>query len=251
MRLRSEDTRLRELQGGAGVKNGKPVLLDLFSGAGGAAKGYQDAGFYVVGVDIKPQPRYCGDEFYQADAMTFPLEGYDAIHASPPCQHYSVASARWRVSGEREYPDLIDETRERLIASGLPYVIENVEGARSRLHEPLRLCGQTFGIGVVRHRLFETNWLCLAPFHVRCISAVQRDIVSVTGHGPPGRHYRAVTGDGHGGNSRSFALQTWKDAMEIDWMTRDELTQAIPPAYTRYIGAQLMKVLARPWRSPY
>ena len=220
----------------------KPRLLDLFCGAGGAAKGYQEAGFYVVGVDIKPQPRYCGDEFHQADAMEFPLEGFDAIHASPPCQAYSVGSARWRATGT-EYPDLLDATRDRLIATGRHYVIENVEGARSRMRSPFRLCGQAFGIGVVRHRLFETNWLCLTPVHVRCAGAVQRDLVSVTGHGPPGRHYRAVTVAGHGGNSRSFALATWKEAMGIDWMTRDELTQSIPPAYTKFIGEQLMKHL--------
>ena len=222
----------------------KPRLLDLFSGAGGAAMGYHRAGFEVVGVDIKPQPRY-PFEFIQADAMIFPLDGYDVIHASPPCQAYSIASARWRTNG-KNYPDLLNETRERLITAGVPYVIENVEGARKRMREPFRLCGQTFRIGVVRHRLFETNWLCLTPLHVRCSGAVQRDLVSVTGHGPPGRHYRAVTVAGHGGNSRSFALQTWKDAMGIDWMTRDEWTQAIPPAYTEYIGRALMQVLGAP-----
>jgi DNA (cytosine-5)-methyltransferase 1 len=202
--------------------------------------GYSRAGFdEIVGVDIKPQPRY-PFEFVQADAMTYPLEGFDAIHASPPCQAYSIASARWRKNGFRDYPDLLDPTRLRLASSGLPYVIENVEGARKRMIEPGRLCGQTFGIGVVRHRLFEINWPMLWPIHIPCSGAVQRDIVSVTGHGPPGRHYRAVTVAGHGGNSRSFSLQTWKDAMGIDWMTRDELTQAIPPAYTKYVGAQLM-----------
>ena len=111
------------------------------------------------------------------------------------------------------------------------------------MESPFRLCGQTFGIGVVRHRLFETNFLILTPPHVPCNGAVQRDLVSVTGHGPPGRHYRAVTVAGHGGNSRSFSLSSWKDAMGIDWMTRDELTQAIPPAYTEYIGRELLKVL--------
>jgi DNA (cytosine-5)-methyltransferase 1 len=123
-------------------------------------------------------------------------------------------------------------------------VIENVEGARKRMRSPFRLCGQTFGIGVVRHRLFETNWFCLFPPHVRCTGAVTRDLVSVTGHGPPGRHYRAVTVAGHGGNSRAFSLQVWKDAMGIDWMTRNELTQAIPPIYTEVIGERLMSLIA-------
>ena len=219
-----------------------PRLLDLFCKAGGAAMGYHRAGFEVVGVDIEPQPGYPFD-FIQGDALTVALEGFDAIHASPPCQAYSIASARWRASGEREYPDIIGPTRDRLVKSGLPFVIENVPGARRLLREPAQLFGQTFGIGVVRHRLFETNWFCLWPVHIPCSGAVQRDLVSVTGHGTPGRHYRAVTVAGHGGNSRSFALQTWKDAMEIDWMTRDELTQAIPPVYTEYIGRRLMEVL--------
>ncbi len=221
----------------------RPRLLDLFCKAGGATKGYQRAGFYVVGVDIEPQPHYCGDEFIQADAMTFPLEGFDAIHASPPCQAYSIGAARWRNSGEREYPDLLGPTRSCLVGASVPYVIENVEGARKRMCSPMRLCGQSFGIGVVRHRLFETNWLCLAPVHSPCAGAVTRDLVSVTEHGPPGRYYRAVTVAGHGGNSKSFKLSTWREAMGIDWMTRDELTQAIPPAYTEYIGKQLMAAL--------
>jgi DNA (cytosine-5)-methyltransferase 1 len=218
----------------------KPRLLDLFCGAGGAAMGYHRAGFEVMGVDINPQPHF-PFKFHQADAMTYPLEGFDAIHASPPCQAYSIASARWRNSGEREYPDLLEPTRQRLVSGSVPYVIENVEGARKRMCSPMRLCGQSFGIGVVRHRLFETNWLCLSPVHSPCVGAVTRDLVSVTG--PPGRFYRAVTVAGHGGNSRSFKLSTWREAMGIDWMTRDELTQAIPPAYTEYIGKQLMAAL--------
>lgn len=202
--------------------------------------GYYRAGFTdIVGVDIKPQPRY-PFRFIQADAMTFPLDGFDAIHASPPCQAYSVGSARWRRNGSREYPDLLANTRERLVEARAPYVIENVEGARSLMVEPVRLCGQMFGIGVVRHRLFEMNWFCWSPVHVPCSGAVTRDLVSVTGHGPPGRHYRAVTVAGHGGNSRKFSLSIWKDAMGIDWMKRDELTQAIPPAYTEYIGRHLI-----------
>lgn len=219
-------------------------MLDLFCGAGGAAVGYYRAGFdEIVGVDIHSQPHY-PFTFVQADAMTYPLEGFDAIHASPPCQAYSVGSARWRKNGSRTYPDLLAATRERVRQSGSPYIIENVEGARRLMIEPFRLCGQTFGIGVVRHRLFEANWLCLTPVHVPCAGAVQRDLVSVTGHGPPGRHYRAVTVAGHGGNSRSFSLQSWKDAMGIDWMTRDELTQAIPPAYTEFIGKRLLEQLS-------
>jgi len=206
--------------------------------------GYHLAGFEVVGVDLKPQKHF-PFEFVQADAMTFPLDGYDAIHASPPCQAYSIATARWRANGSRVYPDLLEATRERLIAAGVPYVIENVEGARAKMREPVRLCGQMFGLGVVRHRLFEMNWFCWLPFHIPCAGAVQRDLVSVTGHGPPGRYYRAVTVAGHGGNSRTFRLQAWKDAMGIPWMSREEITQAIPPAYTEYIGNALMEHIGR------
>lgn len=223
----------------------RPLLLDLFCGAGGAAKGYHDAGFDVVGVDLNPMPRF-PYEFVQMDALEYmetqDLSRFSAIHASPPCQNYSVGSARWRAEGY-VYPDLIAPTREALIATGLPYVIENVSGARKHLINPVRLCGQTFGLGVVRHRYFETNWFLLSPTHVRCVGAVTRDLVSVTGHGPPGRWYRAVTVAGHGGNSRSFKLSTWKEAMGIDWMSRDELVESIPPAYTRYIGAQLLRVI--------
>src|SRR5262245_41316846 len=115
-----------------------PRLADLFCGAGGAGMGYHRLGFEVVGVDIKPQPNY-PFEFHQADALTFPLEGFDAVHASPPCQHASALSV---MANAGEYPDLIPPTRERLIASGLPYVIENVVGAV--LIGPFTLCGASF-----------------------------------------------------------------------------------------------------------
>ena len=211
--------------------------------------GLHRAGFDVTGVDIKPQPRY-PFRFIQADAMTFPLDGYDFIWASPPCQAYSWSSARWRRSGEREYPDLIDATRDRLIAAGVPYVIENVVGARRKMRRPITLCGQSFGLGVVRHRLFESDFFLMAPSHVGCVGAVTRDLVSVTGHGAPGRWYRAVTVAGHGGNSKQFSLSIWKEAMDIDWMTRDELTQSIPPAYSEFIGKQAIQYLESTERSP-
>jgi DNA (cytosine-5)-methyltransferase 1 len=215
-------------------------LLDLFCGAGGAAMGLYRAGFdEIVGVDLKPQPRY-PFTFVQADATTFPLSGFDAIWASPPCQHDSVGSARWRAEG-RTYPNLIPETRKRMFSAPMPFVIENVQGARQKLPGAIVLCGQMFGLGVVRHRLFEANFFMKPPEHPKCAGAVTRDLVSVTGHGPPGRFYRAVTVAGHGGNSRSFKLSVWKEAMGIDWMSRDELTQAIPPAYSEYIGRWLMQ----------
>ena len=137
----------------------KPRLLDLFCGAGGAAMGYHRAGFEVVGVDIKPQPHY-PFEFHQADAMTYPLEGFDAIHASPPCQgyspHVSSESSAWAGTRGKDEPRLIGAVRERLV--GHAYVIENVVGARRELRGPLLLCGTMFGLPIARHRLFEMNW---------------------------------------------------------------------------------------------
>ena len=145
----------------------KPIILDAFCGAGGAAKGYQRAGFYVIGCDIKPQPHYCGDEFYQMDALDFIREfadRADIIHASPPCQRYSVMTkGRWqdRIDG---HPDLIAKTRELLIKSGKPYIIENVVGARKELINPVMLCGTMFkletkgGSQLRRHRYFEASF---------------------------------------------------------------------------------------------
>jgi DNA (cytosine-5)-methyltransferase 1 len=138
----------------------KPRILDLFCGAGGASAGYARAGFDVVGVDLNPQPRY-PFEFHQADALTFPLDGFDAIHASPPCQAYStMRRGLWK---DREHPDLIAPIRDRLIGADVPYVIENVEGARRLLVNPVLLCGTMFGLGTKegnqlrRHRYFECS----------------------------------------------------------------------------------------------
>ena len=204
----------------------KPRLLDLFCGAGGATKGYQRAGFYVVGVDIKPQPRYCGDEFYQADAMTYPLEGFDAIHASPPCQAYSVT----RTLHDTEYPQLVEDVRERLLAAGVPFVIENVPGAP--LRDRVVMCGSAFGLGVRRHRWFEIHGVPLF-LALSCRHKEQPAPLDVTGTGGPGGRHR-----------KPSSLQQGRDAMGIDWMARAELSESIPPAYTQFIGKQLMAVLA-------
>jgi DNA (cytosine-5)-methyltransferase 1 len=208
----------------------KPRLLDLFCGAGGCSVGYHRAGFDVVGVDITPQPRY-PFEFHEADALTFPLEGFDAIHASPPCQAHTTL--RHRTGGD--YPDLVAATRDRLLDSGLPYVIENVVGAP--LLNPVMLCGSTFGLGVGgrqlrRHRLFESN----APIMA---SPCQH-------HGPA----VGVYGTGGGGQmTRGFKAEGVADAraaLGIDWMSLAELSEAIPPAYTEHIGGYLMaEVTAR------
>lgn len=194
--------------------------LDLFCGAGGAARGLQRAGFHVTGVDINPQPNYAGDVFIQADALAYPLEGFDYIWASPMCQKHSWAARRWK----KDWPDQITPIRKRLEASGLPYTIENVVGAP--LINPIRLCGFMFGIKVIRHRLFESNLVIPVPPHPKCSGAVARG--------------EACTVVGHGGNSKSYSYADWAEAMGIDWMTKVELTQAIPPAYSFYIAQQIL-----------
>lgn len=215
----------------------RPRLLDLFCGAGGAAMGYSRAGFEVVGVDIKPQPHY-PFEFHQADAMTFPLANYDAIHASPPCQGYSIMRNLPWLRG-KEYPLLIPGTLARLTESGVPYVIENVYGARRELPAGW-LCGGMFGLPFYRHRLFATNWAWFQPGH-------PRHQFSVRNGRTMGSRARDIVHNGAqrvGANvGHAAGVQDARDAMECQWMTRDELSQAIPPAYTEYIGSQLMAVI--------
>lgn len=155
----------------------RPRLLDLFCGAGGAGMGYHRAGFDVVGVDIAPQPHY-PFEFHQADALTFPFDvfGFAAVHASPPCQEYSVTRSLHRA----EYPTLVEAVRARLLGTGLRYVIENVVGAP--LTNCVTLCGSSFGLGVRRHRRFETNWTVWSP--PQCRHDLQPAPIDVTGGGP-------------------------------------------------------------------
>lgn len=144
----------------------RPLLLDLFSGAGGAAVGYHRAGFDVVGVDIEPQPDY-PFRFYRHDALQFLAEHarlFDAVHASPPCQHYCRTN-RGNSGNHLAYPDLVADIRRALERTALPYVIENVPGAP--LHDPVTLCGEMFGLRVIRHRLFESNLPLLQPEHPR------------------------------------------------------------------------------------
>jgi DNA (cytosine-5)-methyltransferase 1 len=209
----------------------RPLLLDLFCGAGGAATGYYQAGFDIVGVDVNHQPRY-PFKFVQADALEYlrteDLSGYCLIHASPPCQGYSVS--RFRHPG-KEYPMLLEPVREALQATGLPYVIENVEGAP--LIDAVTLCGSQFGltcewpgngkVALRRHRLFESTFPVPDPGpHDHSLLSVP-----VYGHGPSGRKAR-LKGTGH--------AQAERDVMRIDWMTREEINEAIPPAYTEYVG---------------
>jgi len=217
----------------------KPRLLDLFCCAGGATKGYQRAGFYVVGVDIKPQPHYCGDEFYQADALEYlAAHGaeYDVIHASPPCQGYSVTEPMKReVRIQKEYPKLINEVRRLLLMTGKPYVIENVPGARKHLNNPLKLSGAMFGLKVKRVRLFETN----PPVYFAPTPARQMGRTAKRGEYERGQ-YGLVCVAGN-----NFEPEVARRAMGIDWMTRDELAQAIPPAYTEWLGLRLLDALRR------
>lgn len=194
----------------------RPRLLDLFCGAGGCAKGYQRAGFTVVGVDHRPQPHYCGDAFVRADALEF-LEqqgaAFDAIHASPPCQAYSASTRGLRSRG-RAYPDLIGPLRATLQGLGRPYVIENVVGAP--LRDPVLLCGSMFGLGTYRHRLFEASFPVEPPPHYWHADGERMYVVGHFSDVPAARR-----------------------AMGIEWMVRDELAQAIPPAYTEWLGRAL------------
>jgi DNA (cytosine-5)-methyltransferase 1 len=216
-------------------------LLDLFCGAGGAAMGYCRAGFDVVGVDIRPQPRY-PFEFVQADAIEFPRDGFDAIHASPPCQAFTQMSARWRGKGTKadDHVDLLTPTLELLRPLETPWVAENVQGAKHHMRANLTLHGGMFGLGVHRPRLFESNVLLLAPKASQTVSPV-----GVYGKVDGRTTYRYRNNGNYKGKS---LIRAWKSveegqrAMGIDW-TDDprELAEAIPPAYTELIGHQLMQ----------
>lgn len=208
-------------------------LLDLFCGGGGCSRGYVLAGFDdVVGVDSAPHPNY-PYEFHQADALTFPLEGFDAIHASPPCQAYSIATGSLRNRGVK-YVDLVAPTRERLERAGVPWVIENVPGAPIR--PDYRLCGCMFGLPLLRReRWFETSW---RGFALRPPCYHTTPTLSVTGHGVGagnGQRGRIAEHIGH-----NPGIAEARAAMGIDWMNRAELAQAIPPAYTEFVGRDLL-----------
>lgn len=200
-----------------------------------------DAGFDVVGVDINPQPNYCGDVFFQGDALEFVAEhwrSFDAIHASPPCQASSALTKgnRRRDGWTDTHIDLIPETRRLLRATGLPTVIENVQGAAVR--RDLTLCGEMFGLGVIRHRYFELDrWTADVPAH-----RPHRGRVAGWRHGEwfDGPYF-AVYGDGGGKGS----VAQWQTAMGMGWTdVRKEIAEAIPPAYSRFIGEQLYPLVA-------
>ncbi len=212
----------------------KPKLLDFFCGAGGASMGYHHAGFEVEGVDIKPQPHY-PFKFYQADALEFPLEGYDAYSASPPCQEYSTSFNTMSRYSKNRYPKLLDAVRQMLIDTGQPYVIENVVGSKYKptQKEGLQahyLCGTMFQKEYHRHRLFETSFLWLSPGKCR------GKVIPKYGTGIRNRTMTLA-------HESKAIVQAAAREFEIDWMIQAELTEAIPPAYTEYIGKYLLKAL--------
>lgn len=220
----------------------KPRLLDLFCGGGGAAMGYHRAGFEVVGVDVVDQPHY-PFEFYLADALAvvnpesswssfgmFP-SSFDVIHASPPCQSFTAYRRRGDGVGDA-YPDLVQPVRELLNATGLPWIIENVEGAP--LHAPITLCGSIFGLDVQRHRLFESSFPMMSP---PCDhSQFQGSYPCATNRTNPRKTCEIGVW--------RIPLETQKQAMGVDWdCTLPELSNMVPPAFTEWVGTQLLQSL--------
>lgn len=235
----------------------RPKLLDLYSCEGGAAVGYDRAGFDVYGVDIEAQPRY-PFAFYQSDALVvvrrlllgeaipfthkdgtvewLTLSDFAAVHASPPCQAHSTITP-----DPSKHEDLIPPTRELLMQLSVPWVMENVEGAKGALVHPMRLCGSSFNLRVRRHRLFESNvWLTSIP----CDHGTQGRPIGVYGdHPQDDAEYRRPDGTRRGSKARDNAEGS--DAMGgMSWASWHGLTQAIPPAYSEWIGGQLLDHLA-------
>jgi DNA (cytosine-5)-methyltransferase 1 len=214
----------------------KPVLLDLFCGAGGAAVGYHRAGFDVVGVDIVPQPDYPYD-FIQADALdctNFTFRDVDFVHASPPCQYGAAISKGTNAHLRHTYPDLYPQVLRMLERSGVPYVIENPDA-----RPDVVLCGEMFGLKVIRHRRFELGgWTAPPPTHKPHRGRVAGMRHGLWFEGP----YFAVYGNGGGKGT----VAQWQDAMDIHWTSvRKSIAEAIPPAYTEWIGRQFISHLKK------
>jgi len=203
-------------------------LLDLYCGAGGACRGYQQAGFEVTGIDNQAQPRYPG-QFIKGDAIHFLVKNwksFDVIHASPPCQAYTKLNHKNKPSSSHDLERIIPILK----STGKPFVVENVEMAP--MPKSIKLNGLMFGLNVFRQRIFYSNIFLMEPGQV----PVKRSRV---------KHKRIFTVAGNG--AKGDTLSNWSNAMGIDWMTKKELAQAIPPAYTKWIGEQLMNL----WGSPY
>lgn len=228
----------------------RPRLLDLFCCEGGAAVGYHRAGFDVVGIDKDPQPLY-PFTFEQADAIEtmrllilsdvlgepvmlggreYLLSDFDAIHASPPCQAHSTITP-----DKSKHLDLIPDTRDALVEAGLPYVIENVEGAKKELRDPVRLCGSSFGMRVRRHRYFESN---MTLWSMPCRHEEQGVPVGVYGDHPDKPTPRP-NGKSRGVKART--IEEARDVMGMPWASWHGTTQAIPPVMTEYIGRQIIE----------
>jgi DNA (cytosine-5)-methyltransferase 1 len=220
----------------------RPSALDLFSCAGGATSGLMQAGFHVVGIDIKPQPNYCGDRFIQADVLSLSpdfLQTFDFIWSSPPCQALSTMR---HVHNAKPHLNLIPATRALLRAAGKPFVIENVEGARPHLHSPVRLCGSMFDLqapsdaGLRRHRLFEASFPLAPPRP--CLH--RKPTIGI--YGAHLRDRRRPTGTNH----KSGSNLPWEHGfiamgVPIGSMTLTELSEAIPPVYARYVAEAFLQ----------
>jgi DNA (cytosine-5)-methyltransferase 1 len=227
----------------------KPLLLDLFCGAGGAGEGYARAGFRVVGVDLDAKPlRHNPHETYQGDALAvldtllrrrkwkgYRLSDFDAIHASPPCQEYSAL----RSMKTRKYAAVLPQVRERLRVSRVPWVVENVE--RAPMHQGVMICGTALGLNVRRHRLFDSSHFIYPPGP--CRHHTQN--VNAYGHGAWNYERRdpACVWTRKNSTQRAVAIGAARAAFEVPWMTRDEMAECIPPAYTQWIGRQLLPVV--------
>ena len=239
----------------------KPRLLDLFCGEGGAARGYLDAGWDVLGVDLKDVSRRYPASFVRGDALAYLAENgrhFDAIHASPPCQGYTIATAG-NPTARAKHQRLIAATRELLKLTGRPWVIENVEQARSQMVDPILLCGRMFGLGTEdedahplvldRHRLFESNVPISQPVHPRHGS---EQVAGVYGgsrrsskpNATPADDRYAARHERHGGYvPRSKRVQ--QELLGIDWMTVKGMQESIPPVYAQWVGRQLIDHLER------
>lgn len=220
------------------IPNGMRVLA-AFCGVGGCTRGYQEAGFHVTGVDINPQPRYIGDEFVQGDAIEYIREHghlFNLIHAGPPCQYDCTLTAGTNASRRDQYPNLLAPTRDALEATGTPYVIEQPPGrASKRMRVDVKLCGEMFGLRVIRHRNMELGgWTTPRPTHVKHRGRVAGMRHSENFAGP----YFAVYGNGGGKGT----VQDWQHAMGIGWTdVRKEIAEAIPPAYSQWLGARFLE----------
>lgn len=205
----------------------RPRIADLFCGAGGAAMGLHRAGFDVEGWDIRPQKNY-PFKFHLGDALEADLSGFDCVWASPPCQAYTMASMSQRKMG-KVYPDLMAVTREKLTRAQLPFIIENTPGAPMRVD--VVLCGSMFGLRLIRHRWFEIS----EPIFIMTNPCQHHpNPCVVVGHGTTS-WARAKNG------GKCHSIEENREAMGIDWMSRGELSQAIPPAYSEFLGRQLIK----------